>query len=101
LSEAGRRHSAWGCLAFRPQAPPSRHDWRRFRLLIDGDASDRCEWRYYGRFERSLTLPFEVDEERAEASFKNGVLTVTVPKSATAKDTAKRIAINAESDTKH
>src|SRR5829696_8666309 len=44
LSEAGRRHSAWGCLAFRPQAPPSRHDWRRFRLIIDGDASDRCEW---------------------------------------------------------
>jgi HSP20 family protein len=42
-----------------------------------------------------------VDEAKAEASFKNGVLTVTIPKSATAKDTAKRIAINAESDTKH
>jgi HSP20 family protein len=49
--------------------------------------------RYYGRFERSLALPFEVDEEKAEASFKNGVLTVTIPKSATAKDTAKRITI--------
>jgi len=61
-----------------------------------GDQSRRLSERYYGRFERSLTLPFEVDEERAEASFKNGVLTVTVPKSATAKDTAKRIAINAE-----
>jgi len=56
--------------------------------------------RYYGRFERSLALPFEVDEEKAEASFKNGVLTVTIPKSATAKDTAKRIAMNAGS-TKH
>jgi HSP20 family protein len=66
-----------------------------------GDQSRRFSERYYGRFERSLTLPFEVNEERAEASFKNGVLTVTVPKSATAKDTAKRIAINAESDTKH
>jgi HSP20 family protein len=61
----------------------------------------RFSERYYGRFERSLALPFEVDEAKAEASFKNGVLTVTIPKSATAKDTAKRIAINAGSDTKH
>ena len=61
----------------------------------------RFSERYYGRFERSIALPFEVEEEKAEASFKNGVLTVTIPKSATAKDTAKRIAINAGSDTKH
>jgi HSP20 family protein len=65
------------------------------------DKDRRFSERYYGRFERSLALPFEVDEEKAEASFKNGVLTVTIPKSATAKDTAKRIAINAGSDTKH
>jgi HSP20 family protein len=65
------------------------------------DKDRRFSERYYGRFERSLALPFEVDEAKAEASFKNGVLTVTIPKSATAKDTAKRIAINAESDTKH
>ncbi|HKG83434.1 MAG TPA: Hsp20/alpha crystallin family protein [Beijerinckiaceae bacterium] len=65
------------------------------------DQGRRFSERYYGRFERSLALPFEVDEAKAEASFKNGVLTVTLPKSATAKDTAKRIAINAGSDTKH
>jgi HSP20 family protein len=65
------------------------------------DKDRRFSERYYGRFERSLALPFEVDEAKAEASFKNGVLTVTIPKSATAKDTAKRIAINAGSDTKH
>jgi HSP20 family protein len=65
------------------------------------DKDRRFSERYYGRFERSLALPFEVDEEKAEASFKNGVLTVTLPKSATAKDTAKRIAVNAGSDTKH
>ncbi len=57
--------------------------------------------RYYGRFERSIALPFEVEEDKAEASFKNGVLTVTLPKSAKAQDTAKRIAINGRSDTKH
>jgi HSP20 family protein len=65
------------------------------------DQGRRFSERYYGRFERSIALPFEVEEEKAEASFKNGVLTVTIPKSATAKDTAKRIAINARSDTKH
>jgi HSP20 family protein len=65
------------------------------------DQGRRFSERYYGRFERAIALPFEVDEEKAEASFKNGVLTVTLPKSATAKDTAKRIAINAPADTKH
>ena len=38
---------------------------------------------------------------RVTVTLKNGVLTVTIPNSATAKDTAKRIAINAGSDTKH
>ena len=33
-----------------------------------------------------------VEEEKAEASFKNGVLTVTIPKSATPKDTAEHMA---------
>jgi len=65
------------------------------------DQGRRFSEHYYGRFQRSIALPFEVDEEKAQAAFKNGVLTVTIPKSATAKDTAKRIAINAESDTKH
>jgi len=57
--------------------------------------------RYYGRFERSIALPFEVEDDKAEATFKNGVLTVALPKSANAQDKAKRIAINAKSDTKH
>ena len=57
--------------------------------------------RYYGRFERNIALPFEVEEDKAEATFKNGVLTVALPKSAKAQEKAKRIAINASSDTKH
>jgi HSP20 family protein len=36
--------------------------------------------RSYGRFERSLTLPAYVDAETATATFKNGVLTVHLPK---------------------
>lgn len=59
--------------------------------------SERC----YGRFERSVALPFEVEKDRAEATFANGVLTVTLPKSAKAQESAKRIAINAKKDTQH
>ncbi len=36
--------------------------------------------RAYGRFERAIPLPRQVDAERAEASFRNGVLTVRLPK---------------------
>ncbi|MBF9197358.1 Hsp20/alpha crystallin family protein [Microvirga terrestris] len=36
--------------------------------------------RSYGTFQRSLRLPYAVDSEQVHASFENGVLTVTVPK---------------------
>jgi HSP20 family protein len=36
--------------------------------------------RSYGTFQRSLRLPYAVDSEQVQASFENGVLTVTVPK---------------------
>jgi HSP20 family protein len=58
--------------------------------------------RYYGRFERVIPLPFAVEEDKAEASFHNGVLTVTLPRSAQAEDKAKRITIGRKAeDTKH
>jgi HSP20 family protein len=50
--------------------------------------------RYYGRFERRFGLGREVDESKVAATFKNGVLTVTLPKTAKAQASAKRIAIN-------
>lgn len=37
--------------------------------------------RAYGRFERVLPLPAEVDQESTRASYRNGVLTLTMPKS--------------------
>ena len=36
--------------------------------------------RRYGSFQRSLRLPDTVDEDRVEARFDNGVLTVSLPK---------------------
>lgn len=47
-----------------------------------------------GSFRRSLTLPFPVDADHAEASFEQGVLRVTLPKAETAKP--KKIALNLE-----
>ena len=35
---------------------------------------------YWGRFSRSIVLPQEVDAEEADASLKNGVLTIKLPK---------------------
>ncbi len=36
--------------------------------------------RFYGSFSRSFTLPNNVDESKIEASFKDGMLNLTVPK---------------------
>lgn len=41
--------------------------------------------RGYGRFSRLLTLPCEVKTDEVEAQFKDGVLTITLPKSEAAK----------------
>ena len=41
--------------------------------------------RRYGRFQRSFSLPRGVDADNVSAKFSDGILTVTLPKSATAK----------------
>jgi HSP20 family protein len=57
------------------------------------DQEKQFSERYYGHFERRIPLPSDVESDRAEAKFKNGVLTVTVPKSASASPRVKRIEI--------
>jgi HSP20 family protein len=49
--------------------------------------------RRYGSFERFFPLPQGVDADKIEASFKNGVLTVTVPKKPDAQKPEKKIDI--------
>jgi HSP20 family protein len=57
--------------------------------------------RTYGRFERRIPLAWDVEEDKIDASFKNGVLTVTMPKSAHASSHVKRITVNSADATKH
>lgn len=49
--------------------------------------------RSFGSFRRSFTLPVEVDEAKIAATFKDGVMTIELPKSKTAQKKAKKITI--------
>lgn len=57
------------------------------------DSQKQFSERYYGRFERRIHLGHEVEAEKVDAQFRNGVLTVTLPKTAMAQSQVKRIAI--------
>jgi HSP20 family protein len=49
--------------------------------------------RHYGRFERAMRLPDDVDRTKIDASFKNGVLTLALPKNPQATPKTQRIAV--------
>jgi HSP20 family protein len=51
-----------------------------------------CE-RSYGRFQRDVTLPQEVDAEKIKASYKSGILEVVLPKKEEAKPKKIEVAI--------
>jgi HSP20 family protein len=50
--------------------------------------------RYFGKFQRSLTLPALVDSGKVSASYKDGILSVTLPKAEEAKP--RQITVNAD-----
>jgi HSP20 family protein len=50
----------------------------------------------YGKFERSISLPVEVKPDTIEASYKNGILTVTVPGAGTEVPTKTKIEVKEE-----
>lgn len=52
--------------------------------------------RRYGSFRRSLQVPSGVDADKIEASFKSGVLIVTLPKSPEAQKKQKTIPVSAK-----
>jgi HSP20 family protein len=66
---------------------------REFEKATEGQTYHRVE-RAYGAFERSFTLPTNVNPEKIEASFRQGVLHLTLPKREEAKP--KSISIKVE-----
>jgi HSP20 family protein len=49
--------------------------------------------RHFGSFERSFAVPKDVDADKIDASFRKGVLTVTLPKKPEAQKPAKKIEV--------
>lgn len=75
------------------------------RLDIRGESSSKREERegdYFlqerrsGRMERSITLPRGIDPDGIDAVLSDGVLTVTLPKTAEARENARRIDVKAQ-----
>ena len=71
-------------------------------LTIKGEKQDEKEEkkkdyymqeRSYGSFQRSFQVPEGVDTDKIEASFKKGILSVTLPKSAEAQKAEKKITV--------
>ncbi len=50
---------------------------------------------WHGQFQRTVTLPFEVDASQAEANFEHGIVRITLPKAEWAKP--QKIAIKSGS----
>jgi len=64
---------------------------RKSEKIEEGVSVHRQE-RYYGKFQRALTLPEPVAANKVKADYKDGVLTVTLPKTEEAKP--KKIDVN-------
>jgi HSP20 family protein len=49
--------------------------------------------RYYGSFHRNIPLPCEVESDKVDASFRDGILTVVLKKTKAAQERSKRIKV--------
>jgi HSP20 family protein len=52
--------------------------------------------RTFGRFQRTIPLDAEVEADKVQASFKNGVLTVEAPKNPAVRDKTRRIEVKTQ-----
>ncbi len=66
---------------------------RKHEAEFKDDGYSRIE-RCYGAFQRSLTVPAEVDAGKIKADLKDGVLTITLPKAEESK--ARKIKVEAQ-----
>lgn len=54
-------------------------------MPTDESAGYHRREREFGRFSRAFTLPGDINREKIDATLKNGILTITVPKAEDAK----------------
>ena len=66
---------------------------RKSEKVEEGVEVHRQE-RFYGRFQRALTLPERVAADQVKADYKDGVLTVTLPKTEEAKPKKIDVSVN-------
>jgi len=64
---------------------------RKEEKVSEGTEIHRQE-RFYGKFQRVLTLPMPVAADKVKAAYKDGILTITLPKAEEAKP--KQIAVS-------
>jgi HSP20 family protein len=72
---------------------------RKFEKSVSEENFLRVE-RTYGAFSRSFSLPNTVNSEAIGAEYKNGVLTVTLPKREESKPRQVKVTVNAENNGK-
>ncbi|SFJ44078.1 Hsp20/alpha crystallin family protein [Aquamicrobium aerolatum DSM 21857] len=56
------------------------------------DKDKQFSERFYGRFERGIPVGREIVEDKIDARFRNGVLSLVLPKTEKAQSQVKRIA---------
>ena|SRR5438105_5214567 len=64
----------------------------RKTAVTNGENAERTE-RFSGKFRRSITLPTRVEAGKVTASYKDGILTVTLPKAEEAKPKKVEVSI--------
>jgi HSP20 family protein len=75
-----------GCVAIKGEKAEEKEEKKKNYYLHE---------RHFGSFERRFRIPEGVDPEKIEASFKKGVLTVTLPKRKEAKTPEKKVEVKA------
>jgi HSP20 family protein len=66
---------------------------RKFEKKEEGVEVHRQE-RFHGKFQRALTLPEPVAADKVKADYRDGVLTVTLPKTEAAKPRKIDVSVN-------
>jgi len=69
------------------------HGERRFEEKTDRENYHRVE-RHYGEFLRSFNVPLYVDATKINAEFRDGVLTITLPKNEEARPKQITVKVN-------